>query len=111
MVPAEVCYVDERASEGLARIGVREAEDGREGREGEKERKRKQEAEEEEAAGHVDDEEANSFSSNQSWNSWSETFSNETVKIDDSKEPANAAHKTSVADRLLAAWTTVKPVI
>ena len=110
MAPTEGCYVNERASEGLARIGVRVAEDVREVGKWKNEKKRKQEAAEE-AAEQVDDREANPFSSSQSWHLWGEEFSNETVKIEDTKEPPNAGHRASVADRLLAAWTTVVSVI
>ena len=104
-------YGDERASEGLARVGERVEEDGREGLEGEDDRKEPQEAERGEAAEQVDYEEASFFKSDQLWNSWSKEFSDERIKIGDMKGLANAGHKASIADRLLAAWTTVKPVI
>ena len=108
--PDMALYVDERISERIPRIGERVEEDGREGGEGKDEREEPQEAEGEEAAELVDNEEANVFNSDQSWNWWSKEIPDETVKVKERKEHANAGYKESVADRLLAAWTTVKPV-
>ena len=102
--------VDERGSEGLAKIGERVEEDGGEGGNGEDEREEPQEAEGRAAAELVDNEEANFFNSDQSWNWWSKETPEETVELKKRKEHANAGYKESVADRLLAAWTTVKPV-
>ena len=70
-----------------------------------------QEAEGEAAVELVDYAEANFLISDQPWNWWSKEFPYEMVKLEERKEHANAAHKASVADGLLAAWTTVKPVI
>ena len=106
-------YVDELGSEGLARIGEKVEEDGREGRDWEDtweedSMEEPQEAEGEEPAELVDNEEANFLNSDQSWNWWSKEIPDETVEL---KEHANAGYKESVADRLLAAWTTVKPAM
>lgn len=84
-----VLYVDERASEGLARIGERVEEDGREGEEGEDERKEPQEANETVAVKRA----------------------RNTLAARKSRAADFRRDETSVADRLLAAWTTVKPVI
>ena len=104
-------YVDECGSKGLVRIGGKVGEDGREGRVGEDEREEPQEAEGEAAVELVDNEEANLFNSDQPWNWWSKEFLEETVKVNERQEHAVVGHKASVADSLLAAWTTVKPVI
>ena len=103
-------YVDERGSEGLARTSERAEDDGREVGEGEDERKEPQEAEGEEAAELVDNEEDNLLNFDQSWNWRSKEIPDETVELKERKEHANARYKESVADRLLAAWTNVKPV-
>ncbi|MCJ1393208.1 hypothetical protein MMC18_006080 [Xylographa bjoerkii] len=117
-------YVDKRGIEGLAKIGKRMEED---------EKEEPQEVEEEpleeegdEAAEQVEEEavedkseepqvehyeEVNFFNSEQSWNWWGKEVPDETVKTKERKEQANAGHEASFADRLLAAWTTVKPVI
>ena len=70
-----------------------------------------EEAEREKAAELVDNEEANFCNSDQLWNWWSKEIPDETVELIERKEHANAGYKESVADRLLAAWTTVKPVM
>ena len=56
-------------------------------------------------------EEANFYLSDQSWNWWSKEMPDETINIKERKEHANTGHEISVADRLLAAWTTVKLAI
>ena len=112
-------YVDERASEGLARICERVEEDGREGGEGEDERKEPQEANDTVAVKRA----RNTIAARKSrakrqkrtesvLHPFDRTF------ISSSHQPAglctsntNCISETSVADRLLAAWTTVKPVI
>ena len=112
-------HVDGRGSEGLTRLGERAEEDGRERGNGKAEREESQEAEGEaaaeaegeRAAERVDNEEVNSFNSDQPWNWWSMEILDETVKLKERQEHADAGHKASVADRLLAAWTTVKLVI
>ena len=104
-------YVDERGSKGLARTGDRVEEDRRDGRDGEDHRKEPHEVEGKEAAELMHNEEANFFNPDQPRNWGSKEIPEEMVKLEERKEHANAGHKVSVADRLLAAWTTVKPMI
>ena len=86
-------YVDERASEGRARIGERVEEDGREG--GEEDQRRERQA-------------ANDLVRLKRAKS---TLAARKFRANRQKATEFRRDKTSVAERLLAAWTTVEPVI
>ena len=101
-------YVDELGSEGLARIGEKVEEDGSEGSDWED---IWDEPEGLDPTEMVYNEEVNFLNSDQSWNRWSTEIPDETVELKERKDHADVGYKDSVADRLLAAWTTVKPAM
>ena len=89
-----VLYVDERASKGRAWIGERVEEDGKEGGEGEDKRRERQEAND-----LVRLKRARS------------TIAARKFRANRQKATEFRRDQTSVAERLLAAWTTVEPVM